>query len=578
MAPVAFRDVSPTQIAADSPVAPRPARTAPTALAELAALAGARPVGGQPIGSVTGVTLRTQDVRPGDLFAALPGSRTHGADFAGQARAAGAVALLTDPAGAARTAVADAGLPTLIADEPRGVLGALSARVYGDPTARLPVLGVTGTSGKTTVTFMVDAGLRAAGKVTGLLGTVRTTIAGQRWTASLTTPEAPDLQAMFAIMAERGVTHAAMEVSSHALALHRVDGTRFAVGAFTNLSQDHLDFHRDMADYFAAKALLFDGRAAAEVVNVDDAWGRRLLTPATVAVSAEGRPGAGWRAESVWPTGDGGQRFVAVDPSGGRTPVTLPLPGAYNVANALLALACLDQVGVPAGTAAEGMAQVVVPGRLERVDAGQPFLALVDYAHKPGAVAALLDTLRDRLASPEHAGGRLLVVLGCGGERDAAKRPLMGAEAARRAELLVITDDNPRGEDPAAIRAAMRAGALAGPPLGEVLEVGDRREAIAAAVARARDRDVLVVAGKGHETGQEAGGVRRPFSDVEELAAAVRARPGSEAAAYGSASSAGSAAPGSDTPGSGSGPAAPGSAARGTAAGSAAHGFGEAGR
>ncbi|MDT7628546.1 MAG: UDP-N-acetylmuramoyl-L-alanyl-D-glutamate--2,6-diaminopimelate ligase, partial [Pseudonocardiales bacterium] len=183
-----------------------------------------------------------------------------------------------------------------------------------------------------------------------------------------------------------------------------------------------------------------------------------------------------------------------------------------------------DQVGVPAGTAAEGMAEVVVPGRLERVDAGQPYLALVDYAHKPGAVAALLDTLRTRLGSPDHAGGRLLVVLGCGGDRDAAKRPLMGAEAAGRADLLVITDDNPRSEDPAAIRAAMRVGALSAPPLGEVIEVGDRRDAIAAAVARAGDRDVLVVAGKGHETGQEAGGVRRPFSDVDVLAEAIRAR------------------------------------------------------
>ena len=536
MAPVAFRDVSPTQIAAGSPVAPRPTRTAPTALPELAALVGVPVPGGQAdtgradtghaSTTVSGVTLRAHDVRPGDLFAALPGSRAHGADFVGQALAAGAVALLTDPAGATRPAVAAAGVPTLVTEDPRALLGALAARIYGDPTARLAVLGVTGTSGKTTVSFLIEAGLRAARHVTGLLGTVRTTIAGQRWGSALTTPEAPDLQAMFAIMVERGVTHAAMEVSSHALALHRVDGTRFAVGGFTNLSQDHLDFHGDMATYFGVKAMLFDGRAATEVVNADDDWGRRLIRPATVTVSAMGRVDSGWRAEAVRPAGDGGQRFVAVDPAGTRTPVTLPLPGAYNVANALLALACLDQVGVPAATAAEGMAELVVPGRLERVDAGQPFLALVDYAHKPGAVAALLDTLRDRLASPEHDGGRLIVVLGCGGDRDVAKRPLMGAEAARRAELLVITDDNPRGEDAAAIRAAMRVGALAAAPLGEVLEVGDRRDAIAAAVARAGDRDVLVVAGKGHETGQEAGGVRRPFSDVEELTAAIHARRG----------------------------------------------------
>ncbi|HEX4359815.1 MAG TPA: UDP-N-acetylmuramoyl-L-alanyl-D-glutamate--2,6-diaminopimelate ligase [Pseudonocardia sp.] len=539
MAPVAFRDVPPTQIAAAAPVAPRPARTAPTALAELAALVGAE-LGGQPgapagaepgaqpdstaSDQVTGVTLSTQDVRPGDLFAALLGTRAHGADFVAAAVAAGATAVLTDPDGARRPAVLKARVPTLVVDDPRAVLGALAARVYGDPTTRIPVLGITGTSGKTTVSFMVEAGLRAAGKVTGLVGTVRTTIAGQRWNASLTTPEAPDLQAMFAIMVERGVTHAVMEVSSHALAQHRVDGTRFAVGAFTNLSQDHLDFHHDMASYFGAKELLFDGRAEVEVVNIDDEWGRRLLRPHTVTVSASGRLDAGWRAEAVLPTGDGGQRFVAIDPAGTRTAVNLPLPGGFNVANALLALACLDRVGVPAAVAAEGMAEVVVPGRLERVDAGQPYLAFVDYAHKPGAVAALLDTLRDRLRSPEHRGGRLIVVLGCGGDRDAAKRPLMGAEAARRAELLVITDDNPRSEDPAVIRAAMRAGALAAPPLGDVIEVGDRRDAIAAAVARAGDRDVLVVAGKGHETGQEAHGERRPFSDVDVLTEAIHAR------------------------------------------------------
>jgi UDP-N-acetylmuramoyl-L-alanyl-D-glutamate--2,6-diaminopimelate ligase len=515
MAPVAFPDMFPTPIASAEQLAPRPEATGSTRLSELAVLVGARPVHG----TVSGVTLRTQDVRPGDLFAALPGARAHGADFAAQAHRRGAAALLTDPAGAARPAVIDSGLPVLVTPDPRSVLGALAARVYGDPTARLCVLGVTGTSGKTTVTFLIEAGLRAAGLSSGLIGTVRTTIDGQRWASSLTTPEAPDLQALFAIMLERGVGHAAMEVSSHALSLHRADGTRFAVGAFTNLSQDHLDFHHDMESYFAAKSLLFDGRAVSEVVNTDDAWGRRLLRAGTVSVSAAGRADAGWRAEDVAAAPDGGQRFTAVTPDGVRVPVGLPLPGSYNVANALLALACLDRAGVPASSAAQGLAEVNVPGRLERVEVGQPYLALVDYAHKPAAVAALLETVRPRV----RPGGRLIVVLGCGGDRDAAKRPLMGAEAARRAELLVITDDNPRGEPPSAIRAAMRAGALAAPPLGEVLEVGDRRDAITAAVARARAGDVLVVAGKGHETGQEAHGVRRPFSDVDELTGAIHA-------------------------------------------------------
>jgi UDP-N-acetylmuramoyl-L-alanyl-D-glutamate--2,6-diaminopimelate ligase len=498
----------------------------PVALDGLAALAAAGHGPGTPDPAatrVTGVTLRAQDARPGDLFAALPGARAHGADFAGPALAAGAAAVLTDAPGAARPALADAAVPVLVTDDPRGVLGAVASRVYGDPTTHLDVLGVTGTSGKTTVSYLVEAGLAAAGAVTGLVGTVRTTIAGERWASALTTPESPDLQAMFAIMVERGVTGAAMEVSSHALVQHRVDGTRYAVGAFTNLSQDHLDFHRDMEDYFAAKTLLFDGRSAREVVNADDAWGRRLIRPETVTVSSAGRVDAAWRAEGVRTHADGGQEFVAVAPDGTRTPVTIPLPGAFNVANALLALACLDGVGVAAADAARGMAQVRVPGRLERVDAGQPYLALVDYAHKPGAVAAVLDTLRGRLDGPGGSGGRLLVVLGCGGDRDSAKRPLMGAESARRADLLVITDDNPRSEDPAAIRAAMRAGALAAPPRGELIEVGDRRDAIAAAAARARPGDVLVVAGKGHETGQEVDGVKRPFSDVDELAAAIRA-------------------------------------------------------
>jgi len=505
--------VSPAQ------AAPRPSGVVAAEISELASTAGAALAGAPPTGvRAGGVTLRTGDVHPGDLFAALPGARSHGADHVAAALAAGAVAVLTDPAGLARAEVATADVPVLVHDSPRTVLGGLAARVYGDPTAGLGVIGVTGTSGKTTVSYLIEAGLKAAGLLTGLIGTVRTTIGDQVWDSALTTPEAPDLQALFAIMRERGVDRAVMEVSSHALSLHRVDGTRFAVGAFTNLSQDHLDFHDDMESYFAAKSLLFDGRAGAEVVNVDDDWGRRLIRSDTRTVSAAGRADASWRAEAVRPRPDGGQSFTAVAPDGSRVPVTLPLPGAFMVANAVLALACLDASGIPAETAARGMADIAVPGRLERVDEGQPFLALVDYAHKPGAVAALLDTLRTRL----KPAAKLIVVLGCGGDRDSAKRPLMGAAAATRAELLIITDDNPRSEAPGAIRAAMRTGALAAPPLGEVLEIGDRRDAIVAAVARAGSEDIVVIAGKGHETGQRVGDSTRPFSDVDELAAALR--------------------------------------------------------
>ncbi|WP_308282950.1 UDP-N-acetylmuramoyl-L-alanyl-D-glutamate--2,6-diaminopimelate ligase [Pseudonocardia nigra] len=468
---------------------------------------------------VTGVTLRAADVRPGDLFAALPGSRAHGADFAAAALAAGAVAVLTDPDGATRPALAD--VPVLVHPRPREALGPAAALVYGDPTARLSVLGVTGTSGKTTVAHLLEAGLAAAGRTPGLIGTVGTRLDGAMLPTGFTTPEAPDLQALFGVMAEAAVTDVAMEVSSHALALGRVAGTRFAVAAFTNLSQDHLDFHRDMEDYFAAKAALFDGRAEHAVVCVDDEWGRRLAarTPGAVTVSTTGD--ADWRAVDAATDVDGTQTFTALAPDGAEVPVRLLLPGAFNVANALVALACLDAVGVPAAVAAEGFAHLAVPGRMQRVEAGQPYLAVVDYAHKPAAVAALLDTLRAQVQ------GRLIVVLGCGGDRDRGKRPLMGAAAAARSDLLVITDDNPRTEDPSLIRAAMRAGAEAEPGRGDLLEIGDRRAAIAAAVAYAKPGDAVVVAGKGHETGQEIAGVKHPFDDAAELSAAIAAATGS---------------------------------------------------
>ena len=516
--PVTFRVVPPAQQSAPPEAPMRPVHTRPVDLNSLARITGSV---GTDAGSTTvsGVTLRAVDARPGDLFAALPGTRAHGADYADVATARGAVAVLTDPAGAARPGLA--GVPVLVHEHPRDVVGPAAALVYGDPTARLRVLGVTGTSGKTTVAHLVEAGLAAAGRTPGLLGTIRTRIGGpaagrsRSLPSTFTTPEAPDLQALFAVMVEDGVTDVAMEVSSHALALGRVAGTRFAVAGFTNLSQDHLDFHADMADYFAAKARLFDGRAEAGVICVDDEWGRRLAAAHPDAVTvATGGP-ADWSAADVTAGADGVQRFTALGPDG-PVPVRLPLPGRFNVANALVALACLAAAGVPAGVAAPGFAELAVPGRMQRVDVGQGFLAVVDYAHKPAAVAALLDALRGQVD------GRLLVVLGCGGDRDRAKRPLMGAAAAARADLLVVTDDNPRTEDPAAIRAAMLAGARDG-GRAELLEIGDRRAAIAAAVTAARPGDAVVVAGKGHETGQEAGGVKHPFDDADELAAAIAA-------------------------------------------------------
>lgn len=492
----------------------RPSRTAPTPLTVLAALAGLQ-IADQT--QVTGVTLRAQQALPGDLFVALPSltpGRSHGADFAGIALSAGAAAVLTDPAGAHHPVLTGGGVPVLVHPDPRSVVGPLSAHIYGDPSTRLAVLGITGTAGKTTTTYLLEAGLRTAGARTGLVGTVQTRIDTAPLASTFTTPEAPDLQALLALMAERGVTQVPIEVSSHALALGRVAGTTFAVGAFTNLSQDHLDFHADLEDYFAAKALLFDGRAAAEVVCVDGAWGRRLVTNQTTTVSLSGE--ATWRAVDVAAHPSGSQSFRALGPGGLDVSALIRLPGAFNVTNALLALAVGHAAGADPMLLARGIATAEVPGRMQRVSRGQEFLAVVDYAHKPAAVAALLDAVRDQVS------GQLLVVLGCGGDRDRAKRPLMGAEAARRADLLVVTDDNPRTEDPAAIRAAMLSGARVGP--AEVVEIPDRAAAIAHAVARAGPSDAVIVAGKGHETGQDVGGVKHPFVDADVLADLLDAR------------------------------------------------------
>ena len=515
---VTFRDVPAKLVGKAVTAPPRPARIEPVPLTTLVARSDARVLTQERAASVhvTGATLRAQHVLPGDLFAALPGARVHGADFAAEAVRAGAVAVLTDEEGARRAALRD--VPVLVHDDPRQILGPIAAWIYGEPSLHLSVMGVTGTSGKTTTTYMIDAGLRTAGHKTGLVGTVETRIAGERLASAFTTPEAPDLQALFAVMVERGVTHVPMEVSSHALALGRAAGTRFAVGAFTNLSRDHLDFHPDMEDYFQAKALLFDGRSATEVVCVDGEWGKRLVTPQTITVATQGA--GDWTATGLTTSYAGEQTFTVHGPDGLELPVTLPMPGTFNVANALVAAACLHAVGVVPADITAGLGAVEVPGRMERVALGQDFTAVVDYAHKPAAVALALDAMRAR------TDGRVLVVLGCGGDRDTEKRPMMGEAAARRSELLIVTDDNPRTEDPAAIRAATMAGALDVPPgeRGEVLDIGDRRAAIAEAVNRARPGDVVVIAGKGHETGQEINGVVHPFSDHDELRSAIRYR------------------------------------------------------
>jgi UDP-N-acetylmuramoyl-L-alanyl-D-glutamate--2,6-diaminopimelate ligase len=315
-----------------------------------------------------------------------------------------------------------------------------------------------------------------------------------------------------------------MEVSSHALTYGRVGGVQFDVGGFTNFGQDHLDFHADLADYFAAKARLFDGRCRREVLNLDDEAVRSLVRPDSITFSASGNPAATWRAENITRSGFT-QAFTAIHEEHGAVEVTVAMPGRHNVANALLALACLVAVGVPAKVAAEGIGACRgVPGRLELVgppeaQAAWPVLGVVDYAHKPDAIAAALAALR------EVATGRLLCVVGAGGDRDRGKRPLMGAAAAREADLVVVTDDNPRSEDPATIRAEVLAGAAAaGGARHGVIEVAGRRSAIVEAVRLAEPGDVIAVLGKGHERGQEIAGVVTPFDDRVELAAALRDR------------------------------------------------------
>ena len=472
---------------------------------------------------VTGVTISSLRVQPGDLYVAPAGARTHGARFAPDAAAAGAVAVLTDPDGVAVLQEVGVDLPTLVVDRPRAVLGGLAARIYGNPAGRLRLVAVTGTQGKTTSTRLAEASLTAAGVGAAVVGTVGTRVGGQDLATSLTTPEAPDLHALFAVMVERDVVACAMEVSSHALVMGRVDGVVFDVACFTNLGRDHLDFHADVEDYYAAKASLFTPeRSRRALVNVDDPYGRRLVAECGIPVRTYSVHDvhADWHAADVRlePTGSS---FTVHPPAGHPFPASVPITGDFNVSNALCAIAALGEAGFDAPAVAEAMGRSGgVPGRLEQVDAGQGFLAVVDYAHKPDAVSAALATLRP--LTP----GRLVVVIGAGGDRDPGKRPLMGEIAARLADVLVVTDDNPRSEDPAAIRAQLRAGTETVPAeqRAEVHEVGDRRAAIRLAVGLANTGDTVVVAGKGHETGQVVGDRTLPFDDRDVLREELAAR------------------------------------------------------
>ncbi|MER5321369.1 UDP-N-acetylmuramoyl-L-alanyl-D-glutamate--2,6-diaminopimelate ligase [Streptosporangium roseum] len=498
----------------------RPSTSPPRPLSGLASLLGA-PSGTSraPLAAVSGITIDSRQVQRGDLYVALPGATSHGAGFSAQALAAGASAILTDEEG--RAAAVATGLPVLVVPDPRRVLGQVSAWVYGRPAADVMVIGVTGTSGKSTTTFLLEAGLRAAGHKAGLIGGVEIHAGELRFTPKLTTPEASDLQGLFALMREHGVTAAAMEVSSHALALGRVDAVFYDVALFTNLSQDHLDFHKDLDDYFATKARLFTPEMSrAGVVNIDDAHGRELLGLSKIPMttfSAEGAPEADWRAADVR-LGADGSSFRVVGPGGVEEDATVALPGPFNVANALGAIVSLVEAGVPLRAAVAGVGTLAgVPGRMERVPGGEDFQAIVDYSHKPGAVESVLRSLR------EVTTGRLTVVLGCGGDRDRGKRPMMGEAAARLADVAILTSDNPRSEDPLRILAEMMNGALgvSHDERAHVIIEPDRAAAIDLAISRAGFGDVVVVAGKGHEQGQYVGDEVLPFDDRQVVADAI---------------------------------------------------------
>jgi UDP-N-acetylmuramoyl-L-alanyl-D-glutamate--2,6-diaminopimelate ligase len=457
---------------------------------------------GAPDVDVSALAYSSRSVRAGTLFFCVPGFKVDGHDFAADAVERGAVALVVErPLGL--------GVPEVQVPDARAAMADVAARFYGDPTRELRVVGVTGTNGKTTTTFLIRSILEATGTRTGLLGTVTSIVGGQSEEVVRTTPEAVELQGTFRRMLDAGDRAAVMEVSSHALHLHRVDGIHFAARIFTNLTQDHLDFHPTMEDYFAAKRMLFEREGGASIVNVDDEYGRRLADqlddPITFGIDAVD---ADYRATDVR-FDTSGSRFRL-----GETDFRIPLPGHFNVSNALAAIAAARALGVPLEACAAALATADrVPGRFEPVDEGQPFSVLVDYAHTPDSLVNVLRAARGITS------GRLHVVFGAGGDRDQGKRPLMGRAASEGADRVIVTSDNPRSEDPDAIVDQVLAGTS-----GDAERQVDRRRAIQRAIETAGPGDVVVIAGKGHEQGQEfEDGRKEPFDDVTVAREALRA-------------------------------------------------------
>ncbi len=453
---------------------------------------------------ITEMALDDRLVEPGTLFCCVPGFERDGHDFAGAAVERGAAALLVErPLGL--------GVAEVLVEDARASIAPAAARLNGNPTASLKMVGITGTNGKTTTAYLTRALLEADGRATGLFGTVEQIVGGRREATVRTTPEAIELQRCFAQMLEAGDEACVIEVSSHAIALHRSDAIEWDVTVFTNLSREHLDFHTDIDEYFEVKSRLLIENPAPSVINIDDPYGRRLAAELTdvVTVGIESED-ADLQAVGIV-TDSAGSSFVA-----GGLELRVPLPGHFNVLNALCAVATARLLGVADELIPAALATAeVAPGRFQPVDAGQPFAAIVDYAHTPDSLANALSTAR---ALTE---GRVIVVFGAGGDRDGGKRPLMGKVASELADLVVVTSDNPRSEDPDAIITAIVAGVDAQAET-EIEVIGDRGEAIAHAVAVARDGDVVLVAGKGHEQGQQlANGVVVDFDDVAVLRSAI---------------------------------------------------------
>lgn len=465
--------------------------------------------------SFTGLTHADSEVEAGDLFLAIPGAHVHGATFIESAMKRGAVAVLTDEAGLVHCA----GIPALVVKDVRTAGALVAASLYKYPTRDLASIGITGTNGKTTVSTLLYQIFEAVGRDTGLIGTVETRIGAEVIKSSRTTPEAAELQALAAVMRERHMRHLVMEVSSHALSLKRMKGSHFSIAAFTNLSQDHLDFHHDMDSYFAAKAQLFTSEYAEQAfINIDSPYGQRLASETQIPVTTISRT----NKEATWHFVEThnvsrGVEFSIRGAGGILIESQTRLFGGFNLDNLLLAVAIAVECGIdPIELAAVIPTLTGAPGRLESVSLGQRYTALVDYAHSPDAVSNVLAAVR------EFTPGKIIAVLGCGGDRDASKRQLMGTALAQGADVAIFTSDNPRSEAPREILSQMTDSLTFSAP-SQIIE--DRGDAIRAAVALAADADTVLVLGKGHETGQEIAGVVTPFDDRIALAQAIEAKP-----------------------------------------------------